>query len=539
MGMIVNSKDSEKREEYLSEFKKKFSPEQLSKDLDSLKGIKVLCIGDAVIDRYVFIAPKGRASKDPILSSRFISEENYAGGVLAVANHLSSYVDNIKLVTLVGDQNSELEFIRNSLPKNVEPKFFVKSNSPTTIKLRYLDYYRGNKLFKTEHMNDEPISSTLSEEITSFLSEELPNYDLVIVLDYDHGFLNDNIRRLIQDKSKFLSLNCQTNSANFGYHYIDRYKRADFITMNGEEIRLPMRMSSEKVEEVIEKFYERFRYPKFLLTTGKKGCIFFDWGKKYSSPILTDKSVDTIGAGDAIFAIASLLVYSGINDERIPFIANCAGGIDVNILGNKEFVNKSKLLNFIKNLYECRDMEWDKYKRQIKEALDIFNFDGKILEVLKDSVKKNQKIFVAGNGGSAATANHYVCDFSKGANKDWRNNSNRFKAICLSSNIGYITAISNDSYYEEVFKQQLINLASKEDIAIFISASGNSPNIVKAAEYAKEIGMIVIGVTGFEGGRLKEIAHYSAHVQIPSFEVSEDIHSIFGHFLTTYLKENS
>ncbi|MCX6746813.1 MAG: PfkB family carbohydrate kinase [Candidatus Pacearchaeota archaeon] len=352
MGTIDRSEHLENRKEYLSKFKKKFRLEQLSNNLDSLKNIQVLCIGDAVIDRYVFVNPKGRALKDPILSTRFESEENYTGGVLAVANHLSSYVNRIDLVTLIGDKNPQTEFIRHSLSKNVKPKLFVKPNSPTTLKMRYLDRYRGNKLFKVEDMNDDPISQSLSSEIMAYLSKELPNYGLVLLLDYDHGFLNDEIRKLIQEKSKSLSLNCQVNSANMGYSYVDRYKRADFITMNDAEIRLPMRMQFEDIEKVIDKFYEKLKYPKFLVTTGKIGCTFFDDGKKYSSPTLTDKVVDTVGAGDSVFAITSLFVYSGFNDERVPFIANCVGGIDANILGNKEFVDRQKLLTFIKNLYD-------------------------------------------------------------------------------------------------------------------------------------------------------------------------------------------
>lgn len=181
-------------------------------------------------------------------------------------------------------------------------------------------------------------------------------------------------------------------------------------------------------------------------------------------------------------------------------------------------------------------MDWETYKNKIKEALDIFEFDKAVLGVLKNSVRNNQKIFVAGNGGSAALANHYVCDLSKGANKDWENNLNRYQAICLSSNIGYLTAISNDSHYQDIFKQQLVNLASPNDILILISSSGNSPNIVKAAEYAKERGLTVIGISGFSGGRLKEVCHHSAHLNVLSYEVCEDIHGIFGHFLSTYLR---
>ena len=182
-------------------------------------------------------------------------------------------------------------------------------------------------------------------------------------------------------------------------------------------------------------------------------------------------------------------------------------------------------------------MKWEDYKQDIKKALDKFEFDEKILDILKNSIKNNQRIFIAGNGGSAALAMQYACDFSKGANKDWEKNFSRYKIISLVGNTSYITAIANDSGYDEVFRQQLVNLASKNDILILISSSGNSPNIIKSAEYAKKIGMIVIGITGFNGGKLKKICDYSAHVDFDSYEISEDIHQIFGHFLACYLRE--
>lgn len=181
-------------------------------------------------------------------------------------------------------------------------------------------------------------------------------------------------------------------------------------------------------------------------------------------------------------------------------------------------------------------MEWEEYKSEIKKALDIFEFNSEILSVLKNSINNNQKIFVAGNGGSATLANHYALDFSKGANQNWAENFKRYKAICLASNIGYMTAISNDEHYHHVFKHQLINLAKPKDILILISGSGNSPNIIHAAEYGKEIGMIVIGISGFNGGKLKEICDYSAHLNLKSYEICEDIHGVFGHFLAIFLK---
>ena len=196
---------------------------------------------------------------------------------------------------------------------------------------------------------------------------------------------------------------------------------------------------------------------------------------------------------------------------------------------------KEKSINFAKE----SAMEWGKYKASVAAAMNLFKFDNDIPNILINSLKKNQKIFIGGNGGSAAIALHYVCDLSKSANRDWENNNNRFRAICLSSNTGYMTAIANDTDYSRVFKEQLINLASPDDILILISSSGNSPNILEAARYAKENGLVVIGITGFNGGKLKEIADYNAHVELDSYEVCEDVHSIFGHFLVIYLREHS
>ncbi|MCF7900824.1 SIS domain-containing protein [Candidatus Woesearchaeota archaeon] len=183
-------------------------------------------------------------------------------------------------------------------------------------------------------------------------------------------------------------------------------------------------------------------------------------------------------------------------------------------------------------------MTFEEYSSQIKSELDKLVYDEEILFTLKNTLKTGKKIFIAGNGGSASIANHCACDFSKGATSDWKNNFNRYKVISLSSNLSYMTAISNDENYTDVFKQQLVNLAEEGDILILISSSGNSPNIINALEYAKEIGMVSIGICGFDGGQLKKSADLIAHVNMNSYEVCEDVHSIFCHYITIWLRNN-
>ena len=340
------------KEEYIRDIKGKFSAENIESCLEKLKSLSVLIIGDAIIDEYVFVQPKGRAIKDTILSVEYKGREVYAGGVLAISRHIRDYVKKIKLVTLLGDHKTKIDFIKNSLLDGIELEAFTKENSPTILKKRYVDYYKNNKLFKIEYMDDSPISSSLTEDIVNYLRKELPEYDLVIVGDFGHGFINNAIRDVIGEKSKFLSINVQSNSANMGYNYINHYKSPDFAVINEEELRLPLMRRFEELQDVVREFHNAFKYKRFLVTLGKRGCIFFNKGDMCKAPILTNKVLDTVGAGDAVFAITSLFAYINADDLLMPFIANCAGGIKVMYMGNKESITKERLLNFIKKVYE-------------------------------------------------------------------------------------------------------------------------------------------------------------------------------------------
>jgi bifunctional ADP-heptose synthase (sugar kinase/adenylyltransferase) len=337
--------------EYIDKIKNKFKFEQIFGYLEKLNKLNVLVIGDTIIDHYLFVSPKGRAIKDPILSVEYKNREVYAGGILATANHINDFVKKIKLVTLIGDHDSLLDFIKGSIRSNIELKTFIKENSPTTVKKRIVDFYRNNKLFKIEYINDEPISNDLTEEIINYLDEEIPKYDLVIVGDFGHGFINEGIRRKLEEKSKFLAVNVQSNSANMGYNYIRLYKKHNFVSMDEQELRLPLSRRFEEIDGVIKEAFALFKYDNFLITIGNKGSIFVNKGTTFEAPILTKSVKDTIGAGDAVFAITSLLVYLKPENELVPFIGNCVGGIAVNIMGNKEYITKDNLLNFVKKVY--------------------------------------------------------------------------------------------------------------------------------------------------------------------------------------------
>jgi D-sedoheptulose 7-phosphate isomerase len=144
-------------------------------------------------------------------------------------------------------------------------------------------------------------------------------------------------------------------------------------------------------------------------------------------------------------------------------------------------------------------------------------------------------IFIIGNGGSAANASHFAQDLSKGVILD-QNVRKRIKALSLTDNVPYITALGNDNGYDSVFVSQLRTFSCEGDLLIAISGSGKSKNILAAVEYARNNGMKVIGVTGYDGGELKSLSDTSVHVPLNEMCMAESIHSILFHYIISFLR---
>lgn len=167
------------------------------------------------------------------------------------------------------------------------------------------------------------------------------------------------------------------------------------------------------------------------------------------------------------------------------------------------------------------------YEIETLRKLDV-NAINEAMNLLLETRKKKGRIYIFGNGGSSSTASHFQNDFNKGISEHIEN---KFRFHCLNDNIATIMAISNDIGFEEVFRFQLTKQLESEDIVIAISGSGNSINIINAVEYAKSCGNKIIGVTGFDGGKLRELCDISLHVPINSMQITEDIHMIFDHLI--------
>ena len=155
-----------------------------------------------------------------------------------------------------------------------------------------------------------------------------------------------------------------------------------------------------------------------------------------------------------------------------------------------------------------------------------------LLNLLEDCIHKDATIYIFGNGGSAATASHFQNDFNKGVSE---HTEKKFRFICLNDNVATILAIANDIGFEEVFRFQLKGKIKEGDILIAISGSGNSINVINAVEYGKEQGCKIVGLTGYSGGKLKEMSDISLHAPVNSMQITEDIHMMFDHLMMSVL----
>lgn len=185
-----------------------------------------------------------------------------------------------------------------------------------------------------------------------------------------------------------------------------------------------------------------------------------------------------------------------------------------------------------------KNMNFNNYKTTITNVMESISIDevDKLTELLIESYEKDKFVFVIGNGGSAANASHFAQDLAKGTRKN-PDQPKRIKALSLTDNLPFITAQGNDEGYDSIFEQQLRTFASAGDMVIAISGSGNSPNIIKAIEWANNAGLTTVGVTGFDGGRLKKIAHHSVNVELDDMCTSESIHSIIFHYIILDIRE--
>lgn len=280
--------------------------------LDAASKDKVLFIGDRIIDEYHYVSALGKSPKEHLISVAYEDQEIFEGGVVAASNHAKTFCGQIA----------------------------VLSGSTAVRKVRYVDRLYLRKLFEV-HFNEPPEHLEIPD---------LSEVDTVVVTDFGHGLITDDIVKIIDGLPNYTAINAQTNSANVGFNLITKYQRANYVVIDEPEARLAAQDRTGKIEDVIKKLVTGKDYEKIIVTQGSRGAIGYDHlGIFYSRPAMTQKVVDTMGAGDAFFSVtAPLAKYCRIED--LLAIGCAAGALKTQIVGHRASVTKNDLRAYLMEL---------------------------------------------------------------------------------------------------------------------------------------------------------------------------------------------
>ena len=342
---------SQQQKAYLDKLKKNLTFNKINKMIDDFKNIKVLIIGETIIDEYTFCEVLGKSGKEPVLVFKDFGKEQYLGGVLAIARHLNSFCKNISVVSLLGEKREQENFIKKNIEKNIKLNFLTKKNAPTIIKKRYIDRTDNRKVFGVYSLEDDYIGNVEEKNLINKLKKLYNKFDLIIVADYGHGMITPNIAKYISNKKKFFSLNAQINSTNIGLHSIYKYKKIDSLVINANELKHEMNEREGNLIKLAKKFKKKIKTKNLSVTEGKKGAFIVDRKNIITrSPAFTSDPVDKIGAGDAFLSLLSLCQYKKYSTEFSLFLSSLAAAKSANTIGNKNPISKRDILKTILHL---------------------------------------------------------------------------------------------------------------------------------------------------------------------------------------------
>lgn len=337
-------------EDYLRSLRSRYSGKEIVAAIERLAQMRVVVVGEAILDEYVYVEAIGKSSKDPVLAVRHDRAETYAGGALAIANHLASFCKSVELVTYLGASEGNEKFIRSNLRPGVRPNFIYKSDAPTIVKRRYVANVLNTKLFEVYHINDTPLSEPEEIELCSLLEARLDGADAVLVADFGHGLMGPRAKKVVQNAGVFTAVNTQINASNIRFHAISNYERADYVCINEGELRLDARDRSTPLEQLVSGLSGKLQCSRFLVTRGSLGVEYYGPEGRFAAPALATGVVDRIGAGDAVLAITSAAVAAGVPPEVVAFVANVVGAQKVRTLGNSVSIERVPTLKFIQSL---------------------------------------------------------------------------------------------------------------------------------------------------------------------------------------------
>ncbi len=296
--------------------------EAIEKAVAEIAKLKVLVVGEPISDVYRFCMPEGISSKSPSISARFQYEEKYAGGADAIFNHLDNFA--CQELGIMWPLNREMTGI--NIPE----------------KIRYISSDKQQRIFEVTNIDEKDWNHDFN---ANMLLQVARKADVVIAADFGHGLFEGPMLEAMSQIKCFMGLNVQTNSSNFGFNVHTKHTHFNYLCIDTREARLASHDRYSSPSDVARDIRKKLKSDVSLgVTFGSNGSALFYGYDVYKCPAFSKVVIDATGAGDAYFAITTVLLASACDPALIPFIGNVFAGLKTKIIGNKSSVSKASLL---------------------------------------------------------------------------------------------------------------------------------------------------------------------------------------------------
>lgn len=303
---------------FLRDFRSRHAASAVLDRLRTLHPLKVLVLGEAILDEYVYVQGMQRSPKELLIPTRYLREEVYPGGSLACAAHVRGFCDRVDDLT-------------------------GSAHTVPIRKRRYVEEAFLTKMFEVQTLPPQAFDPMAP------VPEDLGAYDVVIAADYGHGFFDPHLMDALARGANFLALTVQSNSANLGYNVATKWPRADYLCLDEPEARLALREPTAPIEELLPALAKALGGATVTVTRGHHGSLTLAPGADaaVAVPALSREVTDRVGAGDAYLSVTALGAAVGWDAELLGFVGNATGALAVRTVGNRTPVSPSNLFPFI------------------------------------------------------------------------------------------------------------------------------------------------------------------------------------------------
>lgn len=319
---------------------------QVLQNLNKIKTLKVAIFGEIIEDEYIYANNLGQPSKEFIHAVEKEKNDIFMGGSYAIAKNILEFTKSVDVFS-AGDIDVSLKKEIKEKNKNNIKFFNLDTNFSVCRKSRYLSNNR--KLFECYSYRGKNKKLNLTNSILELLKKKINYYDCIIIADFGHGFFSNELFDLIEKKANFLSVNVQTNAGNRGFNLATKYRKSDNILLDIPELKLATKENSNDFKSLTKKLTNQINARYYTITRGKDGIYILDKKKNQNITLsaFESKPIDTMGAGDSVLGISSMLLSIGAPLNVVAYLSNLFGAISTSIIGHSSSIQKNEILKSI------------------------------------------------------------------------------------------------------------------------------------------------------------------------------------------------